>query len=274
MEIKAMIFDIDGTMMPQGGPIKPVIAAMFRVFHLLGIPSGVATGKNADYSRGLACGIGDFIWDFIIAETGAQFLKTTRFNPPAFDQRRLAEAGADLYAFFHKIGIDPYCREFDYLGKREVYRPELKEGIITFFPPGMDITVTEKWVPFFEAVISTFNLRLKVHRFSDGCIDIVPSEVNKFLGVQEVCRIYGCEPANILVGVDGVNDLELMLGTQVIAVGNAVPKIKEVAKKGGGFIADRPDGFGLAQGIAHYARQGAFGDKSAELLKEIEQLGL
>jgi hydroxymethylpyrimidine pyrophosphatase-like HAD family hydrolase len=273
-QIKAIIVDIDGTIGRQGGEINPLVASMLRAIYEMGIIICVATGKGADAAILLARGMG-FCWHLVIAESGALCFRAVKFDSPqVFEPRRLVEAGADLHSFFSKVGIDPYRRLFDYRGQPETYRPELKEGIITLFPPETDISVTEKWVPYFSDVIRTFGLKLKVQRHSDGCIDVVPSEVNKYLGVQEACRIYDCEPANILVGVDGVNDLELTLGTQVIAVGNAVPKIKEAAQKGGGFIANKSDGFGLAQGIAHYARKGAFGDQSAELLKEIKRLGL
>jgi hydroxymethylpyrimidine pyrophosphatase-like HAD family hydrolase len=272
--VEVVILDIDGTIGKQGSEIDPRIAEMLRGLYKMGIIICVATGKGADAAILLARGMG-FCWHLVIGESGAVCCRATQFDDPqVFEPRRLVESGADLSAFRNKVGIDQYRRVFDYLGQPEPYRPEIKEAIITLFPPGLDKTVTVKWVPFFEAVISTFNLRLKVQRHSDGCIDVVPMEVNKYLGIQEVCRLYNCKPENILVGVDGVNDLELTFGTQVIAVGNAVPAIKEAARKGGGFVADKPDGFGLAWGFWKVGEAGGFGNKSAEIMRMIEELGL
>lgn len=262
--IKAVVFDIDGSIMPQGGPIDPRVAAIFCGLQKLGVKLGPATGKNCDYARGLACGVG-VVWDFVIGETGAQVLETIAYTPPAFRQRSVIKGGSkDLATFAKKIALDPIARTFDFRGELQSYRPELKESILTLFPPRENVEETLGWVPYFQGMVDLCELELKIQRHKDGCIDILPLEVNKSLGVHEVCRMLACNLENLVTVVDGVNDHELILpGAHTIAVGNAVPVIKETTTSNHGFVASHDDGMGFAEGLLHFAKKEMFEDSSA-----------
>jgi HAD superfamily hydrolase (TIGR01484 family) len=269
-EITALVFDVDASIMPQGGPADYEVAGIFRVLSGLGIKIGPATGKNCDYARGLACGMGT-IFDFVIGETGAQFLETVyKGSPPVFKQRKMLKDGCDLAAFAEKIGLDHYNRTFVINNKKESYRPELKEMMITLFPPGEDLEATNGWRNFFEEVIKELNLKLKVQRHHDGCIDIVPNQISKGLGIDQVCELYNCRRENILVVVDGINDVELMEGTNIIAVGNADDFIKKITKERNGFVATLPDGKGFIEGLAYFAKQKHFkGEINKKIIEAI-----
>ncbi|MDO8663736.1 MAG: HAD hydrolase family protein [Candidatus Wildermuthbacteria bacterium] len=267
MPLIAAAFDVDGSIMVQGGPCDPKVAEVFRILSGAGLKLGPATGKNCDFGRGLGCGVG-VTWDFVIGESGAQILETLAKNPPAYRQRTVVGATADLSFFARAIDLDPFLRNFLFYGDRVSYRPELKESILTLFPPGKNIEATEDWVPYFWDIVKTFRLRLKVQRHSEGGIDVLPTTVNKELGIAEVCKMYGCEPKDILVVVDGMNDAELMRGTRVIAVGNAVPQIKELASQLGGFVATLPDGEGFIEGLRHYAGLGSFAEDVNKIILE------
>lgn len=274
-EIKAIITDIDGSMMPQGGPIDPKIAEFIRFLTGL-IKFGSATGKNVDYVRGLYGGIGKNC-DFIIGENGAQFLEIIyKGSPPAFKQHSMIETGPDLFEFAKKINMNQFQRTFIFRDNVVMhYRPELKESIISLFPDGKNVEGTEEWVPYFEEIIRIFGYKLKVIRYSDGCVDIVPLQISKEIGVLQVCKLYGIERENILVLVDGNNDLELTTRTKVLAVGNAVPKIKEAATRPDGFIAKHNDGLGFVEGILHYAEEGYFKKEIAEkITKYIREMNI
>lgn len=252
------MFDVDGSIMPQGGPIHPAIAAFFRALSKLGLIMGPATGKNCDYGRGLACGIG-VVWDFVAGESGARFIECVgKSGPPIYKQRVSQGASSDLSSFIKKIDYDLFGRGFSLRGQIEKFRPELKEGILTLFPPGRDLDVTLDWLSHFEDIIDTFGFQLKLQRFSDGCIDIVPEGISKQLGVQEVCRTYKCSPDQILVVVDGSNDIELTQGTLVIAVANAIPELKKIATAFEGYVSEKVDGAGFVEGILHFAESNKF----------------
>ncbi len=274
-KIKAIVTDIDGSIMPQGGPINIKVAEFIRFLSTI-LKIGPATGKNVDYARGLACGAGT-AWDFNIGENGAQFLETiNKGSPPAFKHHSMIETGPDLYEFAKKINLNSFQRTFSFRDNVVMnYRPELKESIISMFPSGKDTGITEEWVPFFEEIIRIFGYKLKVIRYSDGCVDIIPLQISKEIGVIQVCKLYRIERGNILVVVDDRNDLGLTLGTRVLAVGNAVPEIKEAATHSGGYIASRDDGFGFIEGILHYAEAGYFEENIAEkITKYIREMNI
>ena len=145
--------------------------------------------------------------------------------------------------------------------------------IITMFPSGKDIEVTEEWQTYFDGMIDLCQLRLKTQRFKDGCIDILPIEVNKSLGVHTVCKMIGCSVEEVVTAVDGVNDFELLLpGCKAIAVGNAVESIKEEALRHGGIVSEYPCGIGFADGLLQYAKQGVFGNISTSIAEHIMEV--
>jgi len=73
LSLKAGALDLDGSTMPQGGPVGSPVAGMLRDIQKCGLPLWPSTGKGIDYARGLACGMG-FVWDGMIAETGARIV--------------------------------------------------------------------------------------------------------------------------------------------------------------------------------------------------------
>jgi len=273
-QIKGILFDWDGSIVPQGGCIDSKVAAFFRFMHGLGIKMGPATGKNDAYMRGAAVGIGIPMWSFIVAETAGVILKLTEPGPPPiFEQIPLSETGRkDIAALAYHIKFNQFLRQFEIRGEKIKYRPELKETMITIFPPGKDLSVTEPWKEHFEKVIQTHGLELAVHRHSDGCIDIVPKDISKRRGVLRICELLDCKPENILTVVDGENDFELAEGTTAIAVGNAKPSLKELVARQGGFVADFLDGCGFMQGAYHFALSGAFGEASKTIVEYLDEI--
>lgn len=281
-ELKAILFDVDGSVAPQGGSVSPEVASIFRGLKEIGLKMGPATGKNADYCRGMAMGLSIGTWSFVIAETGAQFIETTHEGPPpAFRFHRMASETKDLALFRQLIRLDAFERTFLLRKTIQNYRPEMKEEIISIFPADEHVERTKGWLDFFNEVVKIYDLNLTLKRHSDGCIDIIPAGVTKQLGVNKVCQLIGCIPKQILTVADGVNDEELVTGTTPIAVANAVPRIKELALAEGGFVADFNDGKGFAQGLLHFARKGMWGEEvgakivglTTAVFPEFESLG-
>ncbi len=274
--IVGILSDIDDTLVRHGGAIDQRVAAVLRGVNRLGIPMGVATGKNADYARGLASGIGLSPWRYICAESGAEIMMLLDSGPPAvFAHRAGLNIGIDDLAHFRDlIGLDPLQRQFT-LRRRDRpvnFRPELKGAILTLLPADHDFDQSVDWKAFFEDVIRNHELRLVIKRHkADGSIDVVPAGVNKGQGVVEVCRELRCEPHQILTAVDGENDDELVVGTTAIAVGNAIPRIRDLVRAQGGYLAKGENGIGFVEGLAHFARQGRFGDQSGEIIGLVEE---
>jgi len=263
--IRGILFDIDGSVLPQGDKMHPKVAAVMRLLRLdFGIKLGPATGKNYEYARGLGIGIG-LHWDFIVAETGAQIAELWSPGPPP-QWHRIEPPNVptdDLRLFAKIIEFDPLRGQFRFRRQTVRFRNELKSAVLSIFPAdNANPQLTLAWAEYFRQIIQIHDLRLIVHRFSDGCCDIVPQGINKWLGVEAVCKMCGCEPEDILTVVDSSNDRELVAGpggrsTTPIAVLNASDEIKKIVGQQRTFyITSRPDGFGFCEGLIHYARAG------------------
>jgi hypothetical protein len=264
--IYAILLDVDGTLMPQGGPSLSRMMRFLRYLKKTSLKVCVASGKGVSYCTGLGCG-GGFNWDAISAETGGQFHTLISTSPPVYQQHRLPNIDKDLGRFIEIIDYRLIGRTFQFYDRIEYFRPELKEGIITLFPPGVDREVTLPWLLYFEGIIKLFKLNLKAQRHSDGCIDIVPSAVSKALSIKNTCSFFEITPNRILTAVDGKNDLELTQGGVIpIAVNNAVSEIKEAVKSAGGYIAKSDYGDGVIEGMKFYAREGRFEPEVAKVI--------
>lgn len=81
------------------------------------------------------------------------------------------------------------------------------------------------------------------------CLDIVNAEASKLHGVVEVSRLMGIETHEIIGVGDGYNDFALLLACGLkIAMGNAVPELKEVAD----FVAPSVSDDGVATVIEKF----------------------
>ncbi|MFH1712116.1 MAG: HAD hydrolase family protein, partial [Patescibacteria group bacterium] len=260
-----ILFDIDGSVLPQGDKMNPKVAEVMRLLRLeFGIKLGPATGKNYEYARGVGIGAG-LHWDFIVAETGAQIAELLSPGPPP-QWRRIEPPNVpteDLALFAQIIGFDPLNGLFRLRRKTTEFRNELKNAVLSMFPrdPASPATTVE-WQEHFQQVIAAHDLRLVVHRFDDGCNDIVPKGITKWLGVEAICQLLDCESEDILTVVDYSNDHELVQGpgrrgTTPIAVHNASDEIKKIVSvQPDYYLASRNDGFGFCEGLIHFAQEG------------------
>ena len=267
-QIKAIMFDVDGSVCPQGGWISPSVASFFRELYYRGIPCGPSTGKNADYCRGIAVGCSRPPWEFILAETGAQLLVCKNPGPPPiFEEKWLIDGSSHLAVFCQIINYNHLDSCFYHEGYEYKFRMELKACVLTLFPPTEDIEVTQEWFEWFSGIIEMEHLKLTLKRHSDGCIDILPRGLDKSLGVKAVCDLYGCKPENILTVGDGVNDKELLEGTTAIVVANATEEIKDLVENQGGFVSELSNGEGFMDGVYFYATKKCFGEHSVSIAR-------
>ncbi|KAJ3632146.1 hypothetical protein Zmor_019141 [Zophobas morio] len=77
-------------------------------------------------------------------------------------------------------------------------------------------------------------------------IDVLDQSVNKGTGIYFLAKYLGVEPEDIVTFGDNNNDVEMTIQSSCgVAVGNAVPRLKEVAKD----IADSIDNNGVGKYI-------------------------
>ncbi len=78
---------------------------------------------------------------------------------------------------------------------------------------------------------------------------------NKGTALAELCRMLGVKSDDVLAAGDHLNDLP-MLKTEharcLVAPSNAVPQVKDVVRRQGGFVSELTCGNGVAEGIEYY----------------------
>ncbi|MFH1894787.1 MAG: HAD family hydrolase [Patescibacteria group bacterium] len=270
IKVKGIVFDVDNSVYPQAGWVDDSVAYVFRKLTSI-IPTGPATGKNTDHCLGLAAGMGRKAWDFIIAESGAVFLYLIDGGPPpVFKDHNVCDI-SDLSKFKAAICLDENLCQFQNGHGEITYWAELKRKILTMYPPDKDFSVSQRWGEDFKSIADRAGLRLKIQVHSDAGIDIMPENISKKIGIEKICEILGIKPEEILVVVDGINDLEMTDGTEVIVVSNACSELKLRAAERGWFVATQPEGEGFLQGLSFFASKGFFGEKSGEVLRIVKE---
>ena len=252
-QVKAVLFDVDGTIMPQGWPASDEVISVFRKELQWKILIWPSTGKWADYMRWVAVWMWLEPFNYIGAENGGLFMERTAIKPVTYKSINTARDVSDISEFLATIKLDSFKRKFKLHNKWVKYRPELKETMITLFPSGTNIDETLVWEQYFKSLIEDNGWELYVVRHPDGCIDIVPNGVSKANSVQEIMLRYNLRAEEILVAWDGKNDIWLFVpGVKSIVVANAHPDIKALGEKHGGYQANGNDGSGFIEWLKHY----------------------
>ncbi len=80
---------------------------------------------------------------------------------------------------------------------------------------------------------------------------------NKGTAMEEVGRLLGLRREEIFAAGDHYNDLPMLDGTYAQWVGapsNAIPEVKEVVGKAGGFVANRSCSLGVVDALSHFQK--------------------
>ncbi|MDO4466996.1 MAG: Cof-type HAD-IIB family hydrolase [Bacillota bacterium] len=81
---------------------------------------------------------------------------------------------------------------------------------------------------FYETKVRTNHY--KAVRSTPRLFEFLNPELSKSKGIEEICKHYGFKKENVLTFGDELNDLEMIRDCVGVAMGNANPKIKEIAK--------------------------------------------
>jgi HAD superfamily hydrolase (TIGR01484 family) len=78
---------------------------------------------------------------------------------------------------------------------------------------------------------------------------------SKGTALREVARILGVPHESVFAVGDHFNDIPMLTGEHarcVAAPSNAIPEVKEVVKKAGGFVASRPHAHGVCEALDYF----------------------
>ena len=86
------------------------------------------------------------------------------------------------------------------------------------------------FLPEFDSYFEKEFPSLSFHRYLDYMVDVYPKGTSKLTGIKVIAEHFDLSLEDVIAFGDGMNDLEMVQGVKMgIAMGNAHPKLKEVA---------------------------------------------
>lgn len=256
MKIKAIFFDIDGTLVSMRTHAIPVSTIQkVREIRRQGVKVFIATGRPMPFINNLA----GLDYDGIIESNGAHCQLTdgtvlchrpvpkadierlvdyieTRDVPTIFathEELFLTHADTRVHEVFNLLNIDVppllparYAVGLDVMQMVAFFRTDVEQEIMTRVLCGCD---AQRWHPEF--------------------VDVITSGVQKSSGIDVVAAHYGWDLGELMAFGDGGNDIG-MLGHvgYGVAMGNASDAVKASAR----FITDDIDSDGVAKALDLY----------------------
>lgn len=227
MKYKALISDVDGTLIPNhmhGIPSQKVIQAIRRAKDYIHI--GVATARPYRLITTLAQML-ELSGPSII-HSGAQVMDIN--SGTIYRQHELQKGDIEkIYAIAQNH-------------KKELF-VDKKDSVFTYTPlhtakePMMGAYITELTAKEADTLLEEFAhiptiAAVKISSWTDGKLDvsISPLQATKQHGMLEVAEILGIQTKEIIAIGDSYNDFPLLLSAGLkVAIGNAVPELKAIA---------------------------------------------
>lgn len=258
MEVKAVFFDIDGTLVNDRKSVLKSTKEAIKIVKDQGVLVGVATGRGPFFVKDL---MDDLDLDFAVTYNGQYIFNKERvlFASP-IDKRSLRQVIA--YAKENRKEIAMGTRQ-DVIGSRIMSfgLSPLSQLVSRFVPKFLTRTVSHSFnrmvskalpqkeadlldlinQPIYQVLMlmtpeesnqaaSEFEY-LKFTRSNPFAADIINQGNSKLEGIRRVGKEYGFDLNQVMAFGDSDNDLEMLAGVGMsIAMGNGSSSVKEVAK--------------------------------------------
>ena len=246
MKYKAIICDLDGTLIPNGSkglPSKKVtetINMASKVIHF-----GVATARPFFYTKHVTNHLR--LSGPSIIHGGAQIIDLTS-GKILKEQRIPSEAILKVYDITKKLNLPLFIdEETETIAIPKNWLPHDLLG--AYFP-----SITLKQAKLLEDELSKIP-DISVHRIPDWRekqnidVDINHASVGKQYAILEVAEILGIKTDEIIAVGDGYNDFPFLMACGLkVAMGNAVPELKAIAD----YIAPSVDEDGIVDVIERF----------------------
>ena len=258
MEVKAVFFDIDGTLVNDRKSVLKSTKEAIKIVKDQGVLVGVATGRGPFFVKDL---MDDLNLDFAVTYNGQYIFNKERvlFASP-IDKRSLRQIIS--YAKENRKEIAMGTRQ-DVIGSRIMSfgLSPLSQLVSRFVPKFLTRTVSHSFnrmvskalpqkeddlldlinQPIYQVLMlmtpeasnqaaSEFEY-LKFTRSNPFAADIINQGNSKLEGIRRVGKEYGFDLNQVMAFGDSDNDLEMLAGVGMsVAMGNGSSSVKEVAK--------------------------------------------
>ena len=258
--IKAMFFDIDGTLACSGEHvIHPDDIESLRHLHSTGLKLFIATGRDLSIpeERVIIDPVLPFFTGFVHMNGQQCFLadQTIISRHPIADEDFLPiQAACEQHriAMLYCIGPINYLTEDTPAVRRYWKSMGLQTPQIRPMDPDMhNITKLcihaspdeeERWLK--PLLHHTWTARI-----TEDIIDLIPNGIGKSSGLREICSYFSMDPSQTMAFGDGQNDLDLIETAGIgIAMGNAASNVKAAAK----FVTLQAKEAGITHALKHF----------------------
>ncbi|HGI3023415.1 TPA: HAD-IIB family hydrolase [Streptococcus agalactiae] len=276
MAIKAVFFDIDGTLLNDRKNVQKSTIKAIRNLKDQGILVGLATGRGPSFVQPFLDNLG---LDFAVTYNGQyiysrseiiytnQLSKTTvyRLIRYAGARRReisLGTASGLLGSGIIGLGTSRLGQIVSSLVPRKwakAIERSFKHFIRRIKPQNIDSLMVILREPIYQVVLVATEgeseriqkqfPRVKLTRSSPYSMDVISEGQSKVKGIERVGQCYGFDLSEVIAFGDSDNDIEMLSQVGIgVAMGNASQQVKENARY---TTADNNDD-GISKALAHY----------------------
>ncbi|HFH9310513.1 TPA: HAD-IIB family hydrolase [Streptococcus agalactiae] len=276
MAIKAVFFDIDGTLLNDRKNVQKSTIKAIRNLKDQGILVGLATGRGPSFVQPFLENLG---LDFAVTYNGQyiysrseiiytnQLSKTTvyRLIRYAGARRReisLGTASGLLGSGIIGLGTSRLGQIVSSLVPRKwakAIERSFKHFIRRIKPQNIDSLMVILREPIYQVVLVATEgeseriqkqfPRVKLTRSSPYSMDVISEGQSKVKGIERVGQCYGFDLSEVIAFGDSDNDIEMLSQVGIgVAMGNASQQVKENARY---TTADNNDD-GISRALAHY----------------------
>ena len=272
-DYRLIAIDIDGTLMDSKNRLPDANRAALHRAHEADIKVCLCTGRSLTETEpvldalGLDLDAAAFIFGAVVsdlkqcralarnpleaalAERLIGFFSTRRYPVLCIYDRMASDFDYHLLeGIRHRSAYDAWVRQTPCRVERiRKWAPAgvqpLRIGVI--LANGHEAELLEELRAEFPAGTTKFNV-IYVAQYGFHVVECFSPEVNKWFGIECLCRLWGIEPSQVAAIGDDVNDLEML---QRAAVGVAMGNAPEIVKKAADVIAPTNDACGLAWAI-------------------------
>lgn len=276
MAIKAVFFDIDGTLLNDVKSVQKSTQAAIKELHQQGILVGVATGRGPGFINRF---MENLELDFAVAYNGQYIFTRDQVlyaNPLpksavyrtikyASSRRREISLGtasglvgsniinlgtSRLGQMISRLVPKNWARMVQRTFKHAIRRlkPQRPADLLTIMKEPIYQVVMVVTQEETDQLVAKFP-QLTITRSSPYSADLIAKGMSKLQGIKQVGQHFGFDAHEVMAFGDSDNDLEMLSGVGIgVAMGNASDEAKELAT----YITTSNNQDGIAKALAHY----------------------
>lgn len=245
---KALMLDLDGTTIPNrrsGMPSKKVVDAVKKAMKKLHV--SVVTGRPFFEAENVIRELG---LSGISITTGGAEIRDVKTRELLWSKPISKKTTDKILDFFRSKNVEIIISDLDYYENFKIYDPRhLPNKPLLISIPDLPLELGESFVSEMDH-FKDIAVNRTVGWVQDTCwLAITNGEGSKQHGIWEAAKILNIETHEIIGVGDGYNDFPLLMACGLrVAIGNAVPELKEIAD----YVAPSVDEDGVADVIEKF----------------------